>query len=189
MGLFDDVMKDLDPDVILRKTQLEHDEARGKYVVKSPIVRSHDEFVREVIAYANFHHTAIFGLPMPDDYALDKAREFLENGVKGGWKTAVLLGLSGNEGGMRYICNAICDSWKYRSERAYFDYIMDVIHIDPLNFEQVVQLMKEFKTKLSDYAPPSFKLLSPEAMAADYKNIIWEYITSLKKYYHLKKYY
>ena len=185
MGILDDIMQELDPEVILRRTQHEHDDARGRYVVTSPTVRNHREFVGEVIAYINFHHAFVFGIPMYDDLALSRAREFLENNLKGGWEEAVMFGLSGENGGMRYICDSICEGFKREAESAYVSYILDT-RLDPLSFGQIVELMREFKAKLSNYALPSFRALPAEAMAADYKSVIYQYISSLKQFSNLR---
>lgn len=186
MGIFTNLMKELEPDMILKKTHHEHDHIRGRYVVKSPIVRSYNEFCQEVIKYYQFHFSAVFGIPPYDDLALAKAREFLEKGFKGGWENAVMCGLSGDSGGMRYICDSICEGFMHESEQAYIAYILDT-HLDPLDFRQLMELMREFKATLLNYAPASFQAMPVAVLAADYRGIIRQYIESLRRYSNLRK--
>ncbi len=110
------------------------------------------------------------------------------NELSGTTIEAVMFGLSGESGGMRYICDCICEGFKREAESSYVSYILDT-RLDPLSFGQVVELMREFKAKLSNYALPSFRALPAEAMAADYKSVIYQYIGSLKQFSNLKRHY
>ncbi len=73
------------------------------------------------------------------------------------------------------------------AKQAYFTYVVNTF-IDPLSFPDTVELMRELKQKIGAYAPQSFGFIEPEAMASNYKEILWKYIESLTKYKNLWAY-
>ena len=189
MGTFDDIMSILTPERIIQVTQIQHDDARGRFGISSPLVKSYAEFVQRITAYVIYHQQAAFGgPPMPPDMAWGKAGQILEKLFKGGINAAVMTGLSGDQGGMRFILDTICEGYKQESENNYITFILDS-YLDPLDFDQIVQAMTEFKATLSQYAPASFKAIDPAGMAADYNTVVRQYIQSLRQYGNLRKYY
>lgn len=185
MPIFQNLMHHLHPKVIIEKVEQPHDTARGKYVLNSSIVRSYAEFEKEIINYTDHHIKEIYGNPFPPDLVLGKARNYLENSMN--FKNAVFTGMSGTDGGMNNVLNNIADGFKQEAKKAYFQYIIDSF-VDPLNFSQVVELMREFKNKLGAYSSQPFSFVEPESMASDYESIIWQYIDSLSKHKHLWSY-
>jgi len=185
MAIYDEIMERLNPKVIISVVDEPHDTARGSYVLRSSIAHSYQEFEGIIVHYTDHHMKMIFGNSLPNDHLLQKSRNFLES--DGSFKNAAFMGLSGTEGGMIQVLNMIAEGFKAEAKKAYFDYILDSF-IDPLSFEQVVRVMKELKTRLSSYSSDSFDYISPEAMAADYKEIIWKYIDALTRYRNLWQY-
>ncbi len=185
MGRYQDVMRHLHPKVIIEKVELPHDTARGKYSLNSSIAHSYLEFENIMINYLTHHMNEVFGNSLPPDFLLAKAKKFLE--PIGGFKNAVYIGLSGTNGGMINILNNLSDGFKNEAKKAYFDYVIDAF-IDPLSFQEVVEVMRELKDKISNYSPQSFAYIEPEAMAANYEEILWSYIESLSKYKNLWTY-
>ena len=185
MSRYDDVMEHLNPRVVIEQCEFPHDTARGSYVLESSIAGSYQEFESIVINYMEHHQNIVHGLAMPHDLILHKARQYLESA--GGYKNAAFIGLSGSDGGMNFVLNQLNEGFKNETKQAYFNYVIDKF-IEPLSFEQIVDVMREFKARLSAYAPVSFNYISPEAMSVDYKEILWKYIDALTKHRNLWAY-
>lgn len=188
MSKYTDIMKYLNPKNIIEKTELPNDTARGKYVLKSSIAKSYQEFEQIVIDYMDFHCRQIYnGGSLPPELLRDKADKFLQK-MGGLSDSAAYQALSGTDGGMVSILNQLSEKFKEEMKRAYFEYVITT-YINPLNFDEMVELMAEFKSKLLNYSPQSFGYIEPAAMAVNYKTIIWNYIDSLTKYKNLWKMY
>ncbi len=185
MGKYQDVMRHLHPKAIIEKTEIPNDNARAGCTLQSSIVGNYAEFENNLIAYVAYHTEKVFGSAPPPEFCLDKARKFLESSI--GFDNAVFVALSGTDGGMPHILNQLNDGFKKEAKQAYFTYVVNTF-IDPLNFEETVQLMRELKQKIGSYSPQSFGYIEPEAMAAHYKEILWNYIDSLTRYRNLWAY-
>ena len=140
------------------------------------------EFEDIIITYVQHHMEQTIGGFLPPDYCLDKARKFLESSI--GWDNAVFIGLSGSEAGMANVLNQICDGFKKEAKQAYFQFILDRF-IDPLQIEDIVELMQGLKEKLGGYSPEAFNYVSAYQMAANYRQILWDYIESLSRHRNL----
>lgn len=185
MPKFQQIMNHLDPKVVIAKTEIPHDTARGKYVLKSSVVSSYLEFEKVIIDYTAMHMKETMGSSLPPEFCLDKAKHFLDRSP--GFDNSVFIGMSGTDGGMQLILNKICEGFKEEAKRAYFTYIVDTF-IDPLAFQDIVQVMRELKAKIGAYSPQSWNYIEPEAMASHYREILWSYIDSLTKYKNLWAY-
>lgn len=185
MPKYQQIMRHLNPKVVIAKTIVPHDTARGKYMLNSSVVRSYLEFEKVIIDYTAKHMQETLGGAPPIDFVLHRARTFLEASL--GWDNSVFIGMSGTDGGMQLVLNKICDGFKEEAKKSYFMYIIDSF-VDPLDFQDVVELMRELKAKIGAYSPQSFNYIEPEAMAAHYREILWSYIDSLTKYKNLWKY-
>jgi len=180
MGKFDDITKHLNPKIIIQRTELPNDTARGKYTLKSSIVTSYQEFEYTVIDYMRFHNKEIYnGASLPPEMLRHKADQFLKE--LGGLVESAYIGISGKDGGMIKILNMLNEKYKAEMKRAYFEYVINTF-IDPLSVDDIVELMAEFKSKILSYSPKSCAYVKPEAMALDYKNIIWNYMETLNNY-------
>jgi len=185
MSKYSELMKQLDPRLIIQKTEIPFDNARAQYSMPGSTIRSFKEFEQIVVNYAQHVNVAWVGQSFPPEYCLDKARKFLDSSI--GFDNAVHIGMSGAEGGMPSVLNYITEGFKQEAKQAYFRYTVDQF-IDPLSFEQVVGFMAEFKRQLGSYSPESFNYISPEAMAVNYRDHLWNYINSLTKYKNLWAY-
>ena len=185
MSKYDDIMHHLNPRVVIEKTEIPHDNARANCTLQSSVVGSYAEFENIVIAYIAHHMEETFGSAPPPEFCLDKARSFLEAST--GFENAVFLGMSGAEGGMFNVLNQLNESFKQEAKKAYFSFVLDA-YIDPLSFEDMVEVMRELKARLGSYSPQSFGYIEPESMALHYKDILWNYIDSLSRYRNLWSY-
>ncbi|MEW6381018.1 MAG: hypothetical protein AB1611_15615 [bacterium] len=184
MSRFDDVMKHLHPKVLIAKIEVPHDTARGQYLLKSSVVKSHQEFELELISYVK-HHMAVIGPAGSTIYpelALSRAKSFLE--AEMGFDTAVYCALSGTMGGMQGILDRVCDGFKKEQKQAYFQYIIDK-YVDPLNIHEIIELMRELKSRLMNFSPQPFQFIPVEQMALSYKQVVYAYIDTLIRYKNL----
>jgi hypothetical protein len=171
-------MEHLHPEVILAKTDIPHDSARASVTLRSSRAGSYEEFEALLIAYVSHHTEKIYGMAYPPDLCLSIARKHLDQAV--GFDNAAYIALSGSEGGMHTLLNHISDGFKQEAKQAYYNWILDSF-VSPLNFEQIVEVMREFKERLIGYSPASMRFISPEQMAGSYKNILWRHIDSLSR--------
>ncbi len=185
MARFNQLMEHLNPRVIIEKTEVPNDQARASVTLQSSTVSGYAEFESIVIAYVANHMEIVFGAFPPEDHCLDKARKFLESLI--GWDNAVFIAMSGAEGGLPHVLNQINDGFKNEAKQAYFAYFVDK-YIDPLNFSEVVEVMRALKEKISEYSPESFGYIEPEALAGNYKDILWRYIDSVSRYRNIWSY-
>lgn len=186
MSKYTDIMKYLNPKNIIEHTEAPSDTARGKYSLKSSIAKSYHEYEKIVIDYLDFHYKAVFNnTSFPPNILRGRADQYLRK--TGGLINSAFIGLSGANGGMNHILNIISEGVKEEMKRSYFDYVVTT-YISPLSFDEVVELMREFKSKLISYSPQSFTFIEPEAMAKDFQTILWDYIEQLKQHKNLWKY-
>jgi len=186
MARLRDLMRHLHPTVVIEKVDRQHDTARGTYPLRNTIVPSHAEFEKEIINYTDHHMKEVFhGCTLPPDILLGKAQNYLEH--TGGIKQAIFTGLSGTDGGMGTVLNNIAEGFREEARKNYFEYIINSF-VDPLSFNDVVELMKDLKESLVDFSPQAFAYVQPESMAADYRNYIRQYYYTLIQYKNLWKY-
>ena len=185
MPVYDDLMVHLNPRVIIERTEMPHDLARAGVTLQSTVVGSYREFEDTIIGYVGHHMEQTLGNHPPPEFCLDKGRKFIDSSL--GWDNAVYLSLSGAEGGIANVLNQVCDGFKKEAKQAYFQYILDRF-IDPLSFEDIVELMEALKGKLSEYSPESFNYVSAAQMATHYREILWSYIESLGRYRNIWTY-
>lgn len=184
--MFQEIMAHLNPMIIIEICEAPFDQARNECSLNSSQVVGFEEFVSILIAFVSYVMEKVFGAAPPPEFALDKARKFLDTSI--GYENAVFIAISGSEGGIYKIMDEIIRKFKEEQKRNYFYYILDT-HINPLSFEQIRDLMQELKDKLSVYSPESFNnYVSAESMVRDYKEIIWSYMDSLSRYRNLWAY-
>ncbi len=185
MSRFSDIMVYLHPKAIIEKTETSHNAARGKCTLQSPIAQDYNDFEESIIAYTSFHMAEVFGNSPPPEFCLNIARRYIDEAV--GFDNAAFIALSGSEGGMNNVLNLIADGFKKEAKAAYVTYVIDKF-ISPLNFEEIVEVMREFKERLGQFCPESMNYISPEAMAGSYKKIIWSYFEGLSRHRNLWSY-
>jgi len=181
-----EIMKHLDPRIILEKTLIPHDTARCKFQLASSIVGSSKEFENVLIQYMDHHLKEVYSHSEAPHILLAKARNYMEQ-AKIKYEEAQYSALFGSNGGLNNVLNQICAGIQQEERMAYFTYVMNTF-IDSLNFSQKVDLMREMKSKLAAFSSPSAQYLEPEAMAHEYREVIFQYIEQLMQYKHLWRY-
>ena len=183
MTILQEIIEYLHPDVVLQICDIPNDNARASFSIPNVTVRNYAEFQALILNYIKHHHKGIFGQPCNDLVALTWAQDSL-----GDLERIAYLGLSGAEGGVATLLSKISDYFKQTIRKNFFDMIINDL-IDPLDPEAKIRLMAEFKEHLSNFAPAYFNYVSPEAMAADYRSIIYRYMEGIGRFRNLYRYY
>ncbi|MCK4982222.1 MAG: hypothetical protein KAS17_04810 [Victivallaceae bacterium] len=182
MSRYQQIMEHLQPQVLIAKTETPYDTAIANYVLQNSIVPSYEIFVEEIITFTAYVMLQTVGSYPPPEFLLDKARQLLDKSIR--FENAAVMALSGAEGGLMAVLQDIIKGFKENSRQAYYFYILEN-YIDPMSFQQVVEVMQEFKDHLGAYTPEPFDYISAEQMAAEYKTILWNYIESLSRHRNL----
>ena len=185
----DKITEDLDPDKINEKVVIPHITAHHKYLPKLEnkiSVNDYEEFKKEVIAYTKHHHKEVYKTDMPDDIAFARAQQFLEAAFKnkGGFLGAYQQARKGRLGD---VIKALADTEAAQHQGSYKEYIMN--QIDPLDWDEHVDLVKQYKSKYQSLLPKELKQKSDEQLANNWKDLIdhhLETVTGVKGY--TKKY-
>lgn len=185
MSKLKELMEYLNPRTIIEKTEIPHDNARASITLQSSTVRNYKEFEDMLVAYVSHHTKMILGTSLPPELCLDKARKFLDSSI--GWENSVYISMSGDQGGLPGCLNEINDQFKKESKNAYFSFYLSIL--DPLNYPEILEVMKEIKDKISAFSPESFKYISPEQLSMNYKDVIYKYIETISRHRNLWDYY
>jgi hypothetical protein len=183
---FEMISQILDPINMVKNVEGVHDTARGRYSIQSPKVDSYKEYEDAVVHYVDHIHKEVFnGGTLSPEMLLNKAKGLLDSSM--GFKNSAFLALSGRDGGLIKIFAEISDAFKAEHRKAYFEYIIDE-HIDPLSFQEVVQVMSDLQDKIQAFSPQGYQYIQPESMAADYRNLLWDYINQLGNFKNIWDY-
>jgi hypothetical protein len=183
MGKFETISQLLDPRKMVENVESVHDTARGRYSIQSPKVDTYKEYEDAVVHYVDHIHREVFnGATLSPEMLLQKAKGLLDSSM--GFKNGAVLALTGKDGGLIKIFNEISDAFKAEHRKAYFEYIIDE-HIDPLSFNEIVKVMTDLQDKIQAFSTQGFKYVEPNSMAADYRNLLWDYINQLGNFKNL----
>ena len=141
-------------------------------------VKSYEEFKSEIIAYVNFHHEQVFGMPMYGDLALYAGKKFLEDNTSGGWRIAVEIGMSGDKGGMGYLFTAISIGFQKDSENKYLGYTIRK-QLSSKGHTAIKEGLEELRKKFDDYTPEGFEICPVEVMMSDFEMCIRAYLKTV----------
>jgi hypothetical protein len=166
-----------------------HDTARAKFILNSTIVGNYLEYDRIIVSYFRHHLTEIGeAVPVSPEKALAEAKACMKDGGMDE-EEAVHRAMSGEDGGMASVLTAISEGLKKRERAAKFEFVMNA-YVNPLEFSQKVELMRELATKLiAGGTRKSYSQISPEELAGDYKRWISEYIQEQSKFKHIRRTY
>jgi hypothetical protein len=178
-----DILTRLHPQIIAEVCDIPNDEARAQYAIQRIRVRDYREFQRAILDYLKFHSAKVYGQPFNDINAMAFAQEAL-----GSLPNVAYIGLSGDQGGMMGLFTKCAEEFKKKFRQNYYQLVLNEM-VDPLDPDQKIALMADFKQHMERYAPSHFSYMSAEAMAADYRGILWQYIEAIGRHVNLYRYY
>ena len=114
---------------------------------------------------------------MPDDIAWTQALTILESAF-GGLRSAYAVAKTGIENGIEACFDKIYEALRKEQVNAFFEYVLTT-DIDPLDFEQVVELCRQLRQRFSSSVPDDYSVMSAEEMAMNYKDLIRLYMEKI----------
>ena len=176
----------LDPRTMAMLVSVKHDEARETFPLQKMTVENVQAFRTVTTEYYKWQFRAIVpNAELPDDYAGPYAWSLIQKayGHKGGVEAAFRAARFGVDGGLSGVLNAIHMQMKKQQEEAYINHVLHSV-IDPLDFDQRVELMREYLGRFANQLSPATKPKSAEELAANWEELLKmtvELLDSLQK--------
>ncbi len=182
-GRFARMLERLHPARLVREIEVPHDTVRGAYQLKSSVVYSSEEFESVLADFMRFYYMRMFhGFDPGNNFALGEAKRLLKQILD--FDEALFRATSGTEGGLGSVLSAISEAWKREMLNNYVDNVMNECW-NERNYEQCEEVFADFTEALRKYAPHSFEYISRVELIRNGKNVIKNYILSLRKYKNL----
>jgi hypothetical protein len=164
----------LDDAVIAEIVDIPNDEARQCYPMERITVDSYQQYHEEITIYYIHHMQAVIGPPgLPPDMASGHARNLIERAFhrQGGYESAYRFARSGRNGGLGASLDAISQHFKEDQRERYIDHIFHTF-IDHYNYEDHVELMRQYVERFGGFMPPEEVRRTPEDLARNYEELI-----------------
>lgn len=153
---------------------LKHDTARERYQLTRSTVASSAEFEEEITRFVQYQLCATRGnAAVPRYMASSQAAEIIERAFAniGGASGAYEIASRGIRGGLRAVIEVLCSAIKKEEEEAYIEYVLRT-EVDPLSFDDRVELMQAYLTRYGRNFPNSVRVPTAFELAGNYENII-----------------
>jgi len=164
----------MDDEAIAEAVDIPNDEARQSYPLERNTVDSYQEFHEEITMYYQHHILHAIGNPvMPVFLASGLARDIVDIAFQrqGGLEAAYRNARTGRFGGLAGSFDAICQTLKQEHEEKYMEHIFNTF-IDPLNYEDHVELMRQYLERFGNFLPDEESRRTPEDLARNAKELI-----------------
>lgn len=174
MSALDKILGFLDPRTRAMLVSVKHDEARETFPLQKQTVDNEKEFRKVITDYYKWQFRAIVpNAEVPDDFAGPFAWSLVEKayGHKGGMEAAFRAAKIGVDGGLSGVLNAIHMQMKKQQEEAYINHVLHSV-IDSLDWNQRVELMREYLGRFAGHLSPATKPKSAEELAANWEELI-----------------
>jgi hypothetical protein len=169
------VLDMLEPEHIADVLGNKNEMARNSFELHSNTVDDYPEFYATLIAYYRHHfaHTVSADVEYPEDMAASEVQNILQQSYQdyGGYEGAYYNARTGKAGGMTGILNAISRAMRERQEHDYTEHVLRT-EIDPMNFDEHVELMKNYLDRFGGSLPPSVRTRSAYDLARNYDTIL-----------------
>lgn len=186
MNTINSVLQALDERTIAQRIGIPHDETRMRYPMNRSTVRDFSEFNQIIGQYYNHHFTSCVsrGGSLSSVEASSRAKDILNREYRrrngGDIKSAFNDAHDGTNGGLRGILDILAETLKADSVEHYTRDIFDRF-VEPNNWEQKVQIIREFINQYGSQLGSSIQSHQPERYANDYENLIRSFVESLKR--------
>lgn len=151
-----------------------HDSARERYHLPRNTVNSSVEFEEEITRFMQYQLCATRGnAAVPRYMASSEAADILERAFAniGGASGAYEMASRGIRGGLRAVLEVLCSAVKKEEEEAYVEYVLRT-EVDPLSFDDRVELMQAYLTRYGRNFPNSVRVPTAFELAGNYESII-----------------
>lgn len=153
---------------------LKHDTARERYHITRSTVNSSVEFEEEVTRFVEYQLCATRGnVAIPRYMASSQAANIIERAFAniGGTSGAYEMANRGIRGGLRAVIDVLYQAIKKEEEEAYIEYVLRT-EVDPLSFDDRVELMQAYLTRYGRNFPNSIRIPTAFELAGNYESII-----------------
>lgn len=171
----DALLEELDEKRLTQETDLVIDSARASYFMDCILVKNSDEFVGEITAF--FTHltqsTADLNFEHANDSCSAQAIDLVTCAYaqQGGWNAALGDAISGKNGGLRAVFDAMTAAQKSRERKARVFWAIQKV-IDPTDWGQRVAFFEEFIRRFPRALPAELRNKSAEQYARHYDEAI-----------------
>lgn len=169
-----EILELVDDEAIAEQVDIPNDEARQQYALERNTVDSYQEFHEEITRYYSHHMREVIGPPeMPPYMASGSARDVIDREFRrqDGYERAYRNARTGRFGGRAGSLDAICRALKEERQEKYIEHIFNT-DVDPLNYEDHVELMRQYVQRFGNFRPPQDQRRTPEDLARNYKDLI-----------------
>jgi len=170
---FSQILNLLTEDEIAKVVGMKHDLALNTFKLGTLLtVKNPEEFHQLLHSYIQHHYKTI-GKQFLSHEINDIETKAIESGFgRGGMEEAYEMARTGIKGGLHPIIDKLYQYIKDEEVRQYINTIIDS-HVERLDWNAKVNLMKEYNKRYGQYIPEG-TMKSPEALAANYKELIWK---------------
>ena len=174
-----EILRKLDPQTMTDLFLIRHDISRRRYPVGNIKVSGYEEFVSRITNFYQYQYRNVVGGNelMPEEMAWPQAKEILESAF-GNLRGAVAIAKTGLENGIEACFDKIYEHLRKEQVNSFFEYVLTT-DIEPLNFEQIMDLMSQLRHRFSASIPEDYNVMSAAEMAIDYKGFIRLYVERL----------
>jgi len=184
MSLIAGMLNELDERTIARRVAIAHDEARMSFHLASNTVRNYDEYTDVLARYVQHHYgrcVALGGRLSRTD-AAGRAKEILKQELRrqGGDEVSAFHDCKdGINGGLRQICDALCDHMKAEAIENYSRDVFDR-YLPPDNYALRTQMVAQFVRHCS-VALPGIDVSNPARYVDRLEELVRAFVRGLRQ--------
>ncbi|MCC7540546.1 MAG: hypothetical protein IT379_30295 [Deltaproteobacteria bacterium] len=151
----------------------QHDEAVLSFRHPASVNSYRDFALVMTQAAQHLHAATVAKARLPDDYALDMARQTLTAVFReqGGWEQCSIMAMNGKDGGLLACVRALADSMKRQQITKWTDYCLDQA-INPMSFDERMAIATEILRDWKQHLPAGIRERNPAEIAHQYRAII-----------------
>ena len=170
----DDILDMISAESIAHRVDIPHDEARGRYRLERNTVDTHNQFHEEITVYLAYHMEETVGPgDMPPFMASGWAREIIDREFRrqGGYEVAYRNARTGRHGGLAASLDAIVKHYKEDQREKFIEHIFYTF-VDPMNYEDQIELMQQYLERFGAFLPPEEQTRSAIDLAREWQTLI-----------------
>ncbi len=179
------LLHELDERTIANKIELEHDDARSQYVLRSSRIGSFTEFSDLLGDYYNYHYSRCVsrGGKIATGQAASRAKSIVENEYRRrneNINSAFADAQQGTHGGVGQLLNIIADALKREAVSMHVQDVFDR-NIEPVSVEQKTEIVRQIFGRFGNMLPPTVDRNNPSYYATNYKELAQLFADNLNR--------
>ena len=169
-----DVLDMISEETVAERVDIPNDEARQRYPLERNTIDTHEEFHEEIAVYYAYHMAEVIGqADLPPEFASGLARDAIDGEFRrqGGYEGAYRNARTGRHGGLAASLDAIAKTFKQDQREKFIEHIF-FSFVDPMNYEDQIELMAQYLERFGAFLPPAEQTRSPMDLAREWKTLI-----------------